>query len=94
MRISDPVPNIYTASTLASVKIKCPKVDVIYLYPDADARAFDRKNPASVIFVSPEWLFGKSKNMDKVKSLHEQKQLELIAIDEAHLIYEWDGFRA
>ena len=31
--------------------------------------------------------------MDKVKSLHEQKWLGLIAIDEAHLIYEWDGFR-
>ena len=61
--------------------------------PDADTRAFDPKNPASVIFVSPEWLFGKSKNMDKVKTLHEHKQLGLIAIDEAHLIYEWDGFR-
>ena len=61
--------------------------------PDADTRAFDQKNPASVIFVSPEWLFGKSKNMDKVKTLHEHKQLGLIAIDEAHLIYEWDGFR-
>ena len=31
--------------------------------------------------------------MNKVKSLHEQNKLELIAIDEAHLIYEWDGFR-
>ena len=54
--------------------------------PDADTRAFDQNNPASVIFVSPDWLFGKSKNMDKVKSLHEQKQLGLIAIDEAHSI--------
>ena len=41
--------------------------------PDADKRAFDEKNPASVIFVSPEWLIGKSENMDKVKYLHEQK---------------------
>lgn len=31
--------------------------------------------------------------MEKVKSLHEQKRLGLVAIDEAHLIYEWDGFR-
>ena len=45
--------------------------------------------------MSPMWLFSKSENMDKVKSLHEQKRLGLIAIDEAHLIYmyEWDGFR-
>ena len=31
--------------------------------------------------------------MDKVKSLHEHQQLGLIAIDEARLVYEWDGFR-
>ena len=81
-------------------ELKSKGIDAVFLGsaqtdPDADTRAFDKTNPASVMFVSPEWLFGKSKNMDKVKSLHEQKhvQLGLIAIDEAHLIYEWGGFR-
>ena len=50
-----------------------------------DKRDFDRNNPSLVIFVSPEWL-RKTDNMDKVKSLYEQKRLGLIAIDEAHLI--------
>ena len=79
-------------------ELKSKGIDAIFLGsaqtdPNADKWAFDKQNPASVIFVSPEWLFGKSENMDEVKSLHEQKQLGLIAIDEAHLIYEWDGFR-
>ena len=26
-------------------------------------------------FVSPEWLFGESENMDKSKCIHEQKRL-------------------
>ena len=79
-------------------ELKSKGIDAVFLGsaqtdPDADKRAFDGNNPASVIFVSPEWLFSKSENMDKVRSLHEQKKLGLIAIDEAHLIYEWDGFR-
>ena len=79
-------------------ELKGKGIDAVFLGsaqtdPDADKRAFDGNNSASVIFVSPEWLFSKSENMDKVRSVHEQKKLGLIAIDEAHLIYEWDGFR-
>ena len=59
----------------------------------ADTRAFSEHNTASIIFVSPEWLFGKERNMEKVKSLYKNGKLGLVAIDEAHLIYEWDGFR-
>ena len=79
-------------------ELKSKGIDAVFLGsaqtdPNADKRAFDAKTPASIIFVSPEWLFSKSENMDKVKSLYGQKKLGLIAIDEAHLIYEWDGFR-
>ena len=56
--------------------------------PNASTRAFDRNNPAAIIFVSPEWLFGKPENMENVKLLHSQNKLGLIAIDEAHLMYE------
>ena len=31
--------------------------------------------------------------MEKIKSLHGKGILGLVAIEEAHLIYEWDGFR-
>ena len=31
--------------------------------------------------------------MERVKSLYHKGRLGLVAIDEAHLIYEWDGFR-
>ena len=102
-------PAVYTGNTTLVVtptislmhdqtrELKRKGIDAVFLGsaqrdPDADKRAFE-SNPASVIFVSSEWLFSKSENMDKVKSLHEQKRLGLIAIDEAHLIYEWDGFR-
>ena len=61
--------------------------------PNADTKAFDEHDPASIIFVSPEWLFGNEGNMERVKSLHHKGRLGLVAIDEAHLMYEWDGFR-
>ena len=61
--------------------------------PNADTKAFSEHNTASIIFVSPEWLFGREENMEKIKRLHEKGRLGLVAIDEAHLIYEWDGFR-
>ena len=33
------------------------------------------------------------KTWKKIKSLHEKGRLGLVAIDEEHLIHEWDGFR-
>ena len=91
-------PAIYTGNTTLVItptislmhdqtrELKSKGIDAIFLGsaqtdPNADKRAFDKQNPASVIFVR----FGKFENMDKVRSLHEQKQLGLITIDEARL---------
>ena len=49
-------------------------------------------NPTSdvkIIFVTPEWLFTEQlNNISKLSTLEKDDQLCLIAIDEAHLIYE------
>ena len=47
------------------------------------------------MFVSPEWLFGGSddKNLAKLQTLHRQNRLGLVAIDEVHLVYDWQDFR-
>lgn len=59
------------------------KVELICLEPDSEE---------SIIFVTPEWIM-KPENQSKVKILENEKQLALIAIDEAHLISEWADFR-
>ena len=59
----------------------------------AEMLAFDKNNPAPIIFVSPEWMFGKQSHLDNVLMLSSTRKLGLIAIDEAHLMYEWGGFR-
>ena len=47
-----------------------------------------------LLFVSPEWLFGSDdRNLAKVQALHKQNRLDLVAIDEAHLVYYWQDFR-
>jgi len=61
--------------------------------PLAEIKAFDKDKPAPIIYVSPEWLFGKQSHIDKLSELHKVNKLGLIAIDEAHLMYEWGGFR-
>ena len=61
--------------------------------PLAETKAFSVDNPAPIIYVSPEWLFGKQCHIDSVSALYQAKMLGLIAIDEAHLMYEWVSFR-
>ena len=46
-----------------------------------------------IIFATPEWLFTKLNNTSKLSILEYGDQLCFIAIDEAHLIYEWNSFR-
>ena len=58
-------------------------MELICLEPDSEE---------SIIFVTPEWIM-KPENQSKVKILENEKQLALIAIDEAHLISEWADFR-
>ena len=45
-----------------------------------------------LLFVTPEWLFS-SNNLDRVRELAINNKLSLIAIDEAHLIFDWQTFR-
>ena len=59
--------------------------------PHAESKIF---SPKSILFVSPEWLFGKDdQNLKKIQSMHHEGRLGLIAIDEAHLVYDWQDFR-
>ena len=60
----------------------------------AEDRVFAPESDVSVLFVSPEWLFGgNDKNLTKVQKLCADGRLCLVAIDEAHLIYDWQDFR-
>ena len=62
--------------------------------PHAESKVFSQESDVSLLFVSPEWLFGRDdKNVMKVQSIHHQGRLGLIAIDEAHLMYDWQDFR-
>ena len=45
-----------------------------------------------VLFVTPEWLFSSNK-MALVKGISESGRLRLVAIDEAHLVFDWKTFR-
>ena len=46
----------------------------------------------TVLFVTPEWLFSSNK-IELVRQLVQEKKVALIAVDEAHLIFEWQTFR-
>lgn len=62
--------------------------------PHAESKVFAENSDVSIVFVSPEWLFGRgNKNLDKVQSIRRKGQLGLIAINEAHLMYDWQNFR-
>lgn len=61
---------------------------------DADEVAFSAENGSSIVFITPEWLFGnEGKNLQLVKTAYDEKRIGLIAIDECHLIYDWQDFR-
>lgn len=50
---------------------------------------------AKVIVVSPEYLFGNDSTSVKLDSLQKNpNRLKFIAIDEAHLIFDWACFRS
>ena len=62
--------------------------------PHAESEVFSQDSDTLIVFVSPEWLFGKDdRNLMRVQSLHREGRLGLIAIDEAHLMYNWQDFR-
>lgn len=62
--------------------------------PCAESKVFPPDSNVLLLFVSPEWLFGNDdKNLLKVQKLRDEGRLGLIAVDEAHLMYDWQDFR-
>ena len=58
----------------------------------AESRALEISSNTNVIFVTPEWMTN-TINQAKLQALAKTNQLQLIAIDEAHLCTEWSDFR-
>ena len=52
-------------------------------------------NQPLIAYLTPEYLFGPSsaRRLHILKQLADTRQLALIAIDEAHLLFEWEHFR-
>ena len=52
-------------------------------------------NQPLIAYLTPEYIYGSSstQRLHILKQLAENKQLALIAIDEAHLLFEWEHFR-
>lgn len=48
-----------------------------------------------VAYLTPEYVFGPSsgRRLQMMKEMVESNKISLIAIDEAHLLFEWDHFR-
>ena len=61
--------------------------------PNAESKALCAESNVLVVFVSPEWLFSDKNNHIKIQALSDSNRLGLIAIDEAHLVYDWQDFR-
>ena len=62
-------------------------------YQQMTKLALDPTSDVRLIFVTPEWLFTERLgNKAKVQDLDRANNLALIAIDEAHLMYEWHSF--
>ena len=63
-------------------------------YQPATTEALKSTSDVQIVFVTPEWLFTEQlDNVSKLKVLEEADQLSHIALDEAHLMYEWNSFR-
>ena len=58
----------------------------------AESYALQENGEERIIFVTPEWI-SKPCNKLKLQDLARKNQLSLIAIDEAHLVHQWQEFR-
>jgi len=58
----------------------------------AESYALQENGEERIIFVTPEWI-SKPCNKSKLQDLASKNQLSLIAIDEAHLVHQWQEFR-
>ena len=73
--------------------IKVAYMGLAAKYQPATTEALKPTSDVQTIFVTPEWLFNKQlDNVSKLKVLEEADQLSLIALDEAHVMYEWNSF--
>ena len=55
-------------------------------------KVFQEDSQEKFILVTPEWL-SKPERKARVRALAEKNALSLIAVDEAHLVIEWENFR-
>jgi len=82
-----------------SIQVNEHGITVAYMgsaakYQQMTKLALDPTSDVRLIFVTPEWLFTERLgNKAKVQELDRADSLALIAIDEAHLMYEWHSFR-
>lgn len=79
-------------------KLTAKGIEAAYLgssQPDKtlERKIFEGKTKVAVLFVTPEWMFSSNK-MSMIKEMAARKQLSLLAIDEAHLAFEWKTFRS
>ena len=80
------------ATNLTSKGIKATYLGSAQINKKVEVEAFTPHNEDRVIFVTPEWI-SKDENKAKVQRLVDADMLSVIAIDEAHLFYQWQEFR-
>lgn len=79
-------------TNLTSKGIKATYLGSAQLNKKVEVEAFMPHNQDRLIFVTPEWI-SKDENKAKVQRLVDADMLSVIAIDEAHLFYQWQEFR-
>ena len=73
--------------------IQCTYLGSAQVDKSLERSVFTSEDPHRIIFVTPEWLF-KDVNLKAVEDAALNKTVTLIAVDEAHLICEWQSFRS
>ena len=77
---------------LNSIGISSVFLGSAQLDKQVEVQALQPESKDLVVFVTPEWI-SKPVNQSRIHSLIECNKLALIAIDEAHLLTEWNDFR-
>ena len=77
---------------LTAMGIKCTYLGSAQVDKTLETSVFQSQDPHRIIFDTPEWLF-RDVNLKRVVDAAAAKTVTLIAVDEAHLICEWQSFR-
>ena len=72
--------------------IQCTYLGSAQVDKTLETSVFQSQDPHRILFVTPEWLF-RDVNLRRVVDAAVAKTVTLIAVDEAHLICEWQSFR-